>query len=104
VTGDRAAGRRDRGRKAAQRAHLPHELLDVCSRRIVNEVEGVSRVAYDVTGKPPVAIEWEQGGRRPSAWAQGDCCSTLSFASIRRHCPLAQLVDKVPLTRFRRAT
>jgi len=43
----------------ARWAHLPYDFLDHVSRRIVNEVEGVSRVVYDITGKPPGTIEWE---------------------------------------------
>jgi GMP synthase (glutamine-hydrolysing) len=40
-------------------AHLPYEFLDHVSRRIINEVAGISRVVYDISGKPPATIEWE---------------------------------------------
>jgi GMP synthase (glutamine-hydrolysing) len=40
-------------------ARLPHELLARMSNRIINEVEGINRVAYDITSKPPGTIEWE---------------------------------------------
>ena len=40
-------------------AHLPHELLGTVSNRIINEVRGINRVVYDISGKPPATIEWE---------------------------------------------
>ncbi|NOX10033.1 MAG: glutamine-hydrolyzing GMP synthase [Gammaproteobacteria bacterium] len=43
----------------ARWAHLPYEFLDRVSRRIINEVADISRVAYDISGKPPATIEWE---------------------------------------------
>jgi GMP synthase (glutamine-hydrolysing) len=39
--------------------HFPHEFLEVVSRRITNEVKGITRVVYDITSKPPGTIEWE---------------------------------------------
>jgi len=43
----------------ARWAHLPYDFLDHVSRRIINEVDGISRVVYDISGKPPATIEWE---------------------------------------------
>lgn len=43
----------------ARWAHLPYDFLDLVSRRIINEVQGISRVTYDISGKPPATIEWE---------------------------------------------
>ena len=43
----------------ARWAHLPYEFLELVSLRIINEVDGISRVTYDISGKPPATIEWE---------------------------------------------
>ncbi|MES2998679.1 MAG: glutamine-hydrolyzing GMP synthase [Pseudomonadota bacterium] len=43
----------------ARWAHLPYALLETISNRIINEVPGISRVVYDISGKPPATIEWE---------------------------------------------
>jgi len=40
-------------------SHLPHKFLEIVSNRIINEVKGISRVVYDISGKPPATIEWE---------------------------------------------
>jgi GMP synthase (glutamine-hydrolysing) len=43
----------------ARWAHLPYEMLEKVSNRIINEISGVSRVTYDISSKPPATIEWE---------------------------------------------
>jgi GMP synthase (glutamine-hydrolysing) len=43
----------------ARWSRLPYEFLDLVARRISNEVQGISRVTYDISGKPPATIEWE---------------------------------------------
>ena len=43
----------------ARWSHLPYELLGTVSNRIINEVRGINRVCYDISGKPPATIEWE---------------------------------------------
>jgi len=43
----------------ARWAHLPYDFLDIVSNRIMNEISRISRVVYDISGKPPATIEWE---------------------------------------------
>ncbi|MET1256026.1 glutamine-hydrolyzing GMP synthase [Aliikangiella maris] len=43
----------------ARWAHLPYEFLELVSNRIINEIDGISRVTYDISSKPPATIEWE---------------------------------------------
>ena len=43
----------------ARWARLPYDFLEHVSLRIINEIDGISRVTYDISGKPPATIEWE---------------------------------------------
>ena len=43
----------------ARWSHLPFDLIEKISNRIINEISGISRVVYDVSSKPPATIEWE---------------------------------------------
>ena len=43
----------------ARWARLPDDFLDRCARRIINEIDGIARVCYDISGKPPATVEWE---------------------------------------------
>ena len=46
----------------ARWAHLPYELMETVSNRIINEISDISRVTYDISGKPSATIEWERVG------------------------------------------
>ncbi len=43
----------------AKWAHIPYDVLETMSSRIINEVDGINRVVYDISSKPPATIEWE---------------------------------------------
>jgi hypothetical protein len=69
-------------------AELPHSLLGKVSNRIINEVRGINRVVYDISGKPPATIEWEDAVDRDAGAGE-------RFGEAARNRQLSRLGDPV---------